>query len=191
MRPGRCERASRTSGPARRPHSAWSVTETTASESVRKANASLARGDLDEDNRLYEAAEVVSADPGLVAFNRATVLFQGGNYADAARYYQLVLNDGACPPERAAKAWYNRGTSLLRQQGATTTTYRSAIACLERCIDTDAADAPLKANAAYNLRLAKLLWNDARKKENSATIRMKIFRPRTRSEPAEVRGSET
>jgi hypothetical protein len=56
---------------------------------------------------------------------------------------------------------------LLRQPGATTAAYRSAIACLERCVDSPVADAPLRANAAYNLKLAKLLWNEARRKEKS------------------------
>ena len=140
--------------------------ESYAEELIRQANAAFAREDFDEANRLYEAAEVVSADPGLVAFNRGAVLFNSQRYAEAAKYYHLVLNDAACPPERAAKAWYNRGTCLLRQSGATTAVYRSAIACLERAFDSDAADAALKANARHNLELAKMLWNDARKKEN-------------------------
>jgi tetratricopeptide (TPR) repeat protein len=140
--------------------------EVSAEELIRQANAAFAREDFDESNRLYEAAEVVSADPGLVAFNRGAVMFKSQRYAEAARYYLLVLNDAACPPERAAKAWYNRGTCLLRQSGATTTVYRSAIACLERAFDSAAADAALKANARHNLELAKMLWNEARKKEN-------------------------
>ena len=119
----------------------------------------------------YQSAEVLTVDPGLVAFNRATVLFhraQTGNpelYAEAARQYYLALSDASCPADRAARAWYNRGTCLLRQHGATTSLYRSAIACLERCLDSTATDAPLRASASYNLKLAKLLWNEARKKE--------------------------
>jgi hypothetical protein len=144
-----------------------------AEDLIRRANASFGRNDLSEAEQFYLAAEVLTADPGLVAFNRATVLFHRAQtthpelYAEAARQFYLALNDAACPPDRAARAWYNRGTCLIRQPGATTAVYRSAIACLERCVDSPVADAPLRANAAYNLKLAKLLWNEARKKERS------------------------
>jgi tetratricopeptide (TPR) repeat protein len=151
---------------------------------IRRANAAFARDDRDEADRLYEAAEVLTADPGLVAFNRAAVLFQNEKYPDAAKHYLWVLNDAACPPERAARAWYNRGTCLLRQPGATAAVYRSAIACFERALDAEAADAPLKANARHNLELAKLLWNEARKKENKQDSVNKELPPEDpRSEP--------
>jgi tetratricopeptide (TPR) repeat protein len=145
--------------------------EPDAEELIRRANAAFERNELAEAERLYGEAEVLTADPGLVAFNRATVLFQRAErshpelYSEAARGYALALSDPACPPERAARAWYNRGTCLLRQPGATMAVYRSAIACLERCLELDVADPPLRANAAYNLKLAKLLWNEARRKE--------------------------
>lgn len=134
-------------------------------ELIRRGNAALAAGDRDGADRFYAAAEERTADPGLVAFNRATVLFQQELYREAELHYARVLDDTACPPERAAKAWYNRGTCLVRRDGATTAMLRSAIACLERCLDSTAADAPLRADARHNLELAKLLWNEARRKE--------------------------
>src|SRR5262249_59336214 len=108
------------------------------------------------------AAEERTGAPGLVAFNRAAVLFQKEDFRDAEVHYARVLEDAACPPERAARAWYNRGTCLLRR-GTSPAVYRSAIACLEHCLDSPAADEPLKADARHNLELAKLLWNEARK----------------------------
>jgi len=145
---------------------AGTIPEATPEELIRQANAAFLRGDTDEADDLYTKAEERTADPGLVSFNRAAVLFQNQKYARAAELYYLVLTDAACPPDRAAKAWYNRGTCLLRLPNATTAMYRSAIACLERCINSSAADEPLKADARYNLELAKALWNEARKKEN-------------------------
>jgi len=136
------------------------VPEAAAEELIRRANA-LYPHDRDEANRLYEAAEVLTADPGLVAFNRAAVLFQDERYGEAATHYYRVLRDAACPPERAARAWYNLGTCLIEQPGASSAVYDNAIGYLRRCLDSDAADAPLKANAAYNLKLAKLLWKKA------------------------------
>lgn len=131
-------------------------------ELIRRANAAFLRGDTDEADRLYAAAEEQTRDPGLVAFNRAAVLFLKDDFRDAEVHYARVLEDAACPPARAAKAWYNRGTCLLRR-GTSPAVYRSAIACLEHCLDSPAADEPLKADARHNLELAKLLWNEARK----------------------------
>jgi tetratricopeptide (TPR) repeat protein len=133
-------------------------------ELIRQANAAFLRGDGDDADRLYAAAEERTADPGLVAFNRAAVLFQKGEFRDAEVHYSRVLDDAACPADRAAKAWYNRGTCLLRR-GGSATVFRSAIACLERVLDSDTADEPLKADARHNLELAKALWNEARKKD--------------------------
>lgn len=136
--------------------------EATPEELIRQANASFLRGDIDDADRLYAAAEEKTTDPGLVAFNRAAVLFQQGEYRNAELHYARVLDDAACPVDRAARAWYNRGTCLLRR-GVSAAVYRSAIACLERCLESTAADEPLKADARHNLELAKILWNDARK----------------------------
>ena len=134
-------------------------------ELIRRANAAFLAGGRDEAKQLYATAEERTADPGLVAFNQAAVLFQLGDFREAEVHYARVLDDAACPPERAIKAWYNRGTCLLRR-GGSASVYRSAIACLERCVDSPVADAPLKADARHNLEVAKLLWNEARKTDN-------------------------
>ncbi len=132
-------------------------------ELVRRANAALRAGDTDTADQLYAAAEERTADPGLVAFNRAAVLFEQKNYPRAERYYDLVLDDAACPPERAARAWYNRGTCLLNR-GGSIEVYRAAIACFENALDNPAADQDVKDRAPHNLELAKLHWNEERKK---------------------------
>src|SRR4051812_28791754 len=104
-----------------------------ADDLIREANAAFLRDDVAAADRLYAAAEERTADPGLVAFNRAAVLFQKGEFRDAELQYARVLDDRACPPERAARAWFNRGTCLVRR-GGTAAVYRSAIACFERCL---------------------------------------------------------
>jgi len=131
---------------------------------IRRANDAFRVGDTETADKLYALAEELTADPGLVSFNRGAVLFERKNYRGAELYYTRVLDDAECPPERAAKAWYNRGTCLLRREGSMSV-YRSAIACFEHTLDSPAADEPLKADARHNLELAKLLWNEARKKE--------------------------
>jgi tetratricopeptide (TPR) repeat protein len=138
----------------------------TPDDLIRRANDVFRTGDAEAAeaaDKLYAAAEERTADPGLVAFNRAAVYFERGLFAQAEKHYDRVLGDAACPADRAAKAWYNRGTCLLRR-GGSMGVYRSAVACFENTIDSPAADDPLKADARHNLELAKLLWNEERKK---------------------------
>ncbi len=137
--------------------------ESSPDDLIRAANAAYLRGDADEADRLYTAAEERTADPGLVAFNKAAVHFQKGEFREAELLYARALDDRACPPERAARAWFNRGTCLLRR-GGSPAVYRSAVVCFERCLDAHPADEPLKADARHNLELAKLLWAEANRK---------------------------
>jgi Tetratricopeptide repeat len=139
----------------------------TPEELVRRANDALRAGDSEAAEKLYAAAEERTADPGRVAFNRGVLLFERGDYRAAELQYDRVLADAACPPERVAKAWFNRGTCLLHR-GGSVSVYRSAIACFENAIDTTAADEPLKADARHNLELAKLLWLEEAKKEQKS-----------------------
>jgi tetratricopeptide (TPR) repeat protein len=130
---------------------------------IRRANAAFLRDELAAAEPLYAAAEERTADPGLVAFNKAAVLFQKGEFREAELHYARVLDDKSCPPDRAARAWFNRGTCLLKRGGGAPV-YRSAVACFERCLDLNPPDAPLQADARHNLELAKLLWVEANKK---------------------------
>jgi tetratricopeptide (TPR) repeat protein len=132
-------------------------------ELIRRANELLRTGDAKAAEDLYAAAEERAADPGLVAFNRAGVLFEGKKYRDAERHYDRVLADAACPPGRAARAWYNRGTCLLNR-GGTIEVYRAAIACFENALDNPAAEPEVKDRAPHNLELAKLFWMEEAKK---------------------------
>lgn len=141
---------------------------------IRRANAAFLNGDGETAESLYAQAEERTGDPGLVAFNRAAVQFQKGEFFAAESNYSRTLEDQACPPARAAKAWFNRGTCLLRR-GTSAAVYRSAVACFDRCLDSSGADAPLKADARKNLELAKLLWIEANKK---------AAKPDTPNEPA-------
>ncbi|MBN9121044.1 MAG: tetratricopeptide repeat protein [Planctomycetes bacterium] len=135
----------------------------TPDEVVRRANEALRAGNVEEANELYAAAEERTTDPGLVAFDRAAVLFEQKNYREAERHYDRVLEDASCPPERAARAWYNRGTCLLNR-GGSIDVYRAAIACFENALDVPAADQEVRDRAPHNLELAKLHWNEERKK---------------------------
>jgi hypothetical protein len=140
---------------------------------IRQANAAFEAGDDDAADRLYALAEERTADPGLVAFNRAAVLGRAAplgrpeKFREAAVLHSRVLKDDACPPERAARANYNRGTCLLHLGGASAV-YLESIKYLARCYDSPAADAGLKADARNNLKLAKLLWKKAYDEEKKA-----------------------
>ena len=133
-------------------------------ELIRKANAAFLRDDAEAADALYAAAEERAADPGLVAFNKAAVLAKKEQFREAELLYARVLSDAACLPERAAKAWFNRGTCLLRSKQSTPSVFRAAVVCFERSLELNAADEPLRSDARHNLELAKLLWAEANKK---------------------------
>jgi hypothetical protein len=147
--------------------------ETPPDDLIRQANAAFEAGDDDAADRLYSLAEERTADPGLVAFNRAAVLGRAAPLGQPEKFrkaevlYARVLKDAACPPERAARANYNRGTCLLHLGGASKV-YGDAIKYLTRCYDSPAADAGLKADARNNIKLAKLLWKKAYDEEKKA-----------------------
>jgi tetratricopeptide (TPR) repeat protein len=129
-------------------------------ELIRLGNEAYLRGDLAAAERHYAAAAERTTDPGLVAFNRAAVAAQLGEFREAELEYLRVLDDRAAPPDRRAKAQYNRGACLLAR-GGPASVYRSAIACFEQSLDLFPADDPLAADARHNLELAKLLWAKA------------------------------
>lgn len=135
-------------------------------ELIRLGNAAYLRGDLDAADRLYQAAAERTTDPGLVAFNRAAVAVRRGEVREAELDYLRALDDRAAPPDRRAKALYNRGVCLLAR-GGSAGVYRSAIACFEQSLDLFATGDPLAADARHNLELAKLLWGKARASERT------------------------
>ena len=152
---------------------------------VRKGNAAYRAGNADFAEKLYADAEERTADPGLVAFNRAAVLFQKGSYRDAELAYLRVLDDAEIPPERRAKALDNRGVCMLKR-GGDAGVYKSAAACFDLVLESKPTDASLAADARHNLELAKLLWAQARAKAPTsapATTAHRSRRNRSRSRP--------
>ncbi len=133
-------------------------------ELIRLGNEAYLRGDLDAAEHYYAAASERTTDPGLVAFNKGAVAVQKGEMREAELNYMRALDDRAAPPDRRARALYNRGVCLLAR-GGSASVYRSAIACFEQCLDLPAGDDALAADARHNLELAKLLWNKARSTE--------------------------
>ena len=133
----------------------------TSDDLVRRGNAAYARGDSEAAEPLYAAAAERTADPGLVAFNRAAVLFARGEFRDAESHYLRALADADIPAERRKKALFNRGVCLLKR-GGPSAVYRSAVAMFEGCLDTTPVDPALDADARHNLEVAKVLWGQAR-----------------------------
>lgn len=161
----------------------------TPSDLVRRANDTLRAGDKDAADALYALAEERTDDPGLVAFNRGAVAFDRKQFRAAEEHFERALKDAACPPGRAAKAWYNRGTCLL-WNGGSIEVYRAAVACFEHTLDSAASDEPLKARARDNLERAKLLWAEERRKKenekkspNTDVPREEQDRPRPQPQP--------
>ena len=164
-------------------------------ELIRLGNAASLRGDLALAEQHYTAAMERTDDPGLVAFNKAAIALQLGELRDAEVHYLRCLDDQAAPPLRRAKAQYNRGVCLLAR-GGSATVYRSAISCLEQCLDLNHDDAILNADAQHNLEIAKLLWNRSRIQERTppdpSELPPEVFEPPPRSQqPDPIFNSDT
>jgi tetratricopeptide (TPR) repeat protein len=133
---------------------------------LRAANAAVRKGDAAAADLLFQHAEERSDDPGLIAFNRATLAFSLGDYRGAELDYLRCLEDRAIPPQRRVQALYNRGVCLV-SRGGDAKLLRAAVSCFEQCLDAAPADGQLALDARHNLELAKLLWNEARAKEQT------------------------
>lgn len=129
---------------------------------VRAGVAAFAAGDLDEADRLFRSAAERTADPGLVAFNRAAVAGRRADWRSAEVGYRQALDDDRCPPRRRAEATFNLGVCLLHR--GTAAAYRTAVDLFQTAADL-LNDDPLAADARHNRELAKLLWADARRRE--------------------------
>lgn len=137
-------------------------------ELIRKANAAFYSGDSEAADPLYAAAAERTGDPGLVAFNRAAVLFQKGDFREAELAYLRTLDDAAIPDERRAKSLFNRGVCLLKRDRSTGN-LRTAIACFDLALTLETArtDAAFAADVRHNLEIAKLLWVHERKQQKT------------------------
>lgn len=134
-------------------------------DSIRLANEALGRGDTDAAESLYQEAEERTSDPGLVAFNKGTLLFRRGDFRRAELHFRRALSDEATPGHRRQRALYNLGNCLVREAGETEIKrLQSAIDCYELVLH-ETSDEGLKLDAAHNLEVAKLLWAKARSRK--------------------------
>lgn len=133
----------------------------TETDLLREADAAVARQDWAAAESLYAEVEPITADPGLVAFNKGVVLFRQKNYRQAELHWRRALADAAIPVERRARGLFNLGDALVKQAGAADAkTLQAAIECYD-LVGRESEDAQLKTDAAHNLEVAKLLWAKA------------------------------
>src|SRR5262249_18774959 len=100
--------------------------------------------------------------PGRSAFNRANALFHLDRFDEAERLYRACA-DG--PEPRRTQARYNRGVCLLRRaSGRDAAALRGAGHLVRQCLAD--ADGELRADARFNLELAKRLLRLARPGES-------------------------
>jgi tetratricopeptide (TPR) repeat protein len=142
--------------------------EMEADDLLRAGNAAMARGEFEKAEEWYAAAEERSADPGRVAFNKANALFHRERFDAAEKHFTRSLDDADAPPARRAAALYNRGVCLLKLGGLPK--LRAAVDSFDRCLALDPEDTGLVADARHNLELAKLLWAQARAREQKKPL---------------------
>jgi tetratricopeptide (TPR) repeat protein len=131
---------------------------------VRQGNAAFERKDYAAAVALYTRAEPAAVDPGHVAFNKATALYQLGNYRDAERHYRCAIENA--PEPRLTNARYGLANCLGHQgHDLGAPALKEAIELYEMCLRRDDLDPDLATDTRHNLELAKLLWLEARARQ--------------------------
>ena len=120
-------------------------------DEIRQANAAFEEGEFETADLLYTRAEEWAVDPGLIAFNKANVLYRQGSDRRAELCYRRCLADKDVPAERRVRALYGLGNSLVRQAGESDIKLlQSAIECYELCLRSTTDDG-LRSDAGHNL----------------------------------------
>jgi tetratricopeptide (TPR) repeat protein len=139
---------------------------------VRQGNAAFERHDLDGAGSCYARAEERTDDPGLVAFNEASVFYQLGRYREAELHYRRCREDAQ--GTRRARLLYNLGNCLVQQaRNQDLKRLREAIELYEQSLQDRDLDTGLTADVRHNLVLARLLLLQARAhKETTSPARL-------------------
>jgi tetratricopeptide (TPR) repeat protein len=128
---------------------------------VRRGNAEFARADFTAAVDWYNRAEESAPDPGLVACNKAAALYHLGRYRDAELHYRYAREEAT--GIRLARLLYGLGNCIVQQaQDRDARRLREAMGFYELCMQQQAADAVLVADARHNLEVARLLWLKAK-----------------------------
>lgn len=133
---------------------------------LREGSDAFAREDFELALKLFEQAEEQASDPGLVAFNKAAVLYRLGRYREAELHYRRCLEDHGIPDDRNVRARFGLGNALF-QQSTRKQQYESAIAAYRECMAATVSGSTLHADARFNLELARLLSLQAKADESS------------------------
>src|SRR5687767_9347900 len=109
---------------------------------LRQGNEAFERQDYARAVELYTLAEEEAADPGAVAFNKATALYRQALANDAAGERARGLREaadyfGRCRDDEArrARALYGRANCLLQGQADDADALREAIRCYRDCLN--------------------------------------------------------
>src|SRR5262249_9368665 len=127
-------------------------------------NEAFAQQDYESALRLFEQAETLALDPGLVSFNKAAAYYRLDRHKEAIESYRRCLGDDRAPPERRTRAHFDLGNALLQYAGDNPYTLAEAVAEYRACLHQPDLPASLRSDARHNLELAQLRWLKARAK---------------------------
>jgi tetratricopeptide (TPR) repeat protein len=142
---------------------------------LRQGNDAFNREDYAAAVDWYTRAEEQTADPGLVAFNKAAALYRlaeqnqeggrrAGLFREAELHYRRSLEDAT--GDRRAAALYGLGNALVQQgQALGAQGLQEAVRCYRECLRLGARE-PEPADVRHNLELARILWLQAKASRN-------------------------
>jgi tetratricopeptide (TPR) repeat protein len=132
---------------------------------IRSGNQAFEAKKYAEAVRLYQEAEVLATDPGLVAYNKAAALYQmalaANTPSEAIVYYRGAEEHFRCAAEersapRHLLARFGLANSLLQGRAGDAGAIREAIRSYREVLTADGLDGALLDHARHNLGVAKL-----------------------------------
>jgi Ca-activated chloride channel family protein len=132
---------------------------------VREGNQAFAAKQYERALKLYEDAEPLTRDPGLIAFNKAAAYYRLERYKDAIDAYRRAVEDDRAPPERKARMYFDLGNALAQHAGERAAPLAEAVANYRKCLYQPNLPDSLRRDARHNLELAQLRWLKAKEQE--------------------------
>lgn len=133
------------------------------------AQEAIENRDYPEAARQYTVALERTNDPGLVSFNLAVVQLKQSQWVFAEENFRRSLADDSIPKERRAKALYNLGICMVKQDSKNLKRLGIAVECFELAQNEAKTLGmnSLKDDAADNLEIARMLWLKALREKHA------------------------
>ncbi len=132
----------------------------TIADPILSAQQAFENRDYSEAVRLYTLALKTTNEPSWISFNLGIVHLKQSQWALAESHFRQCLSDDSLPKDRRARAWYNLGICILKQDSQNLKRLSAAAEYFELALREarEQNGNALAEDAADNLEIARMLW---------------------------------